>query len=219
MIITFCTPLISVSLSHIFLREKITRSFVAGFVLLFLGIIISSTNLFQAFFHFSWNDLYFATAALVYAGSDIIYKKTLTNVSHEFILLGRNLFGSIFLLLGIAIFSLEVPIQFAFEPVTFIRLGLIVLIPVLVGQTLWYTAIDHIKIREATIIDSLYPLFSALIAYVVLRENIMPAQVVGGLLMLSGLLVSQLEHPPQLFHTDAEKQQKKHAKLRALKQY
>ncbi len=190
-LVSLQTPF-TVLLSYIFLKEKITINYFAGVVLSVLGIAIYGTDFFQIPLQFTWNDLYFVAAALAFSAGDVLYKKKLSHISHEMVLISRNLFGALSIFLAIAWFSGETRFDVSFDQVSTIGIILIVFIPIIIAQTLWYGSLEKIKTSQAAVFDSVYLVFASLIAYVVLGEQVNYYKFLGGLMMVVGLIVSQL---------------------------
>ncbi|MEK7644462.1 MAG: EamA family transporter, partial [Patescibacteria group bacterium] len=63
---------------------------------------------------------------------------------------------------------------------------------IIIAQTLWYGSLEKIKTSQAAVFDSVYLVFASLIAYVVLGEQVNYYKFLGGLMMVVGLIVSQL---------------------------
>lgn len=214
LILSFTTPIAAI-LSAFVLREKLKKAHFMGLLVLFFGMTIYSTDLYRLPIHFSLNDIFILAAALAYAMSNIIYKKKLSHLSHEMIVLSRNLFGGLMILLFIPVFSLEVPIQLTFDTQTIVAFALLVLVSITSAQWLWYTALEHIKIRDGAFIDSLYPLFATAIAFLILKEAPTSGQLVGSLVVVVGLILSQVTNHHFPLHNHHE-ERKKQLKLRGM---
>ncbi len=190
LLISLQTPLMII-LAKIFLQEKIHLNHALGIMVSVIGLLAYATNLFSVWPHFTPNDLFFVLAAIAFASSSILYKKKISHVSHELILIVRNLIGGLVIFIGMIFFSVEADIAVSFDRQSLIAISLIVLIPIIMAQTLWYAALTKIKAREAAFFDTLYPLLAAAVAFIVLGENISYAQFVGGSIMMAGILISQ----------------------------
>lgn len=190
-LVSLQTP-ITVLLSYVFLKEKISVSYFIGVLMSILGISIYGTDFFQLPLQFTWNDLYFVAAALSFSAGDVLYKKKLSHISHEMVLISRNLFGALIIFVAIALFSAEAQFDVSFDQVSTIGIILIVLIPIIIAQSLWYGSLEKIKTTQAAVFDSMYFVFASVIAFAVLREDITFYQFLGGLVMVAGLIISQL---------------------------
>lgn len=191
LLLSLQSPLVII-LSRFFLKEKIRNNHIIGIFFVMIGLVAYNTDLFTARPHFSPFDVYFLIAAVVYALSVVIYKKKLSHVSHELALIIRNLFGGLMIFAGITLFSLESNVRVSFDMQSLIGITLIVAIPILAAQTLWYTSLEKIKSTEAAFFDTLYPLFAASIAFLVRGETITSEQIIGGSIMMFGVLLSQV---------------------------
>ena len=190
LLISLQTPLVII-LAKFFLNEKIHLNHVIGISVSVTGLVAYATDLFTVMPHFSRYDVYFLIAAVAFACSNIIYKKKISHVSHELVLIVRNLIGGLTIFAGMIFFSVEGNIPVSFDQKSMLAIGVIVLVPIIMAQSLWYSALTQIKAREAAFFDTLYPLFAAGIAFVVLNESISTFQFIGGTIMMSGILISQ----------------------------
>lgn len=192
LLISLQTPLLII-LAKFFLREKIHINHVVGILVSIIGLVAYATDLFSVMPRFVPNDMYFLLAATAFACSNLIYKKKISHVSHELVLIVRNLIGGLTIFAGMIFFSVEgSSIQVSFDQKSMLAVGAIVLVPIIMAQSLWYSALTKIKAREAAFFDTLYPLFAAGIAYAVLNEKISFEQFVGGTIMMAGILISQM---------------------------
>ncbi len=193
---------ITALMSHWILKEKLTKSYFVGVSLLILGLIMYSTQCFQTPFQVVPADALLLLSSFTYACGDMIYKKKLTHVPHEMILITRNMFGSIILMVGIFLLALETKVQFTMSPQTFLYLSLIILLPIILGQMMWYKAMVKIKETEAVLLDASYAIFSSVIALLVLGEMMTWYQLAGGVVILLGVVVSHIHIRKHKVHKD-----------------
>ncbi|HXK44766.1 MAG TPA: DMT family transporter [bacterium] len=93
-------------------------------------------------------------------------------------------FGTV--MLGIAVLMLSVPLHFDMKNVLIgVYLGIV---PAGVGFTLWFYSISKLKTIIPGIIQFIAPLTTAVLAVILLRQNISVATVIGGLLIIAGVL-------------------------------
>lgn len=185
------TPMVII-LARVFLNEKIHLTHVLGIIVSVVGLIGYATNLFKIVPQFSTSDGFFLLSAIAFAFSDILYKKKISHVSHELVLIVRNLIGGITIFAGMIFFSVEKNILVSFDETSLMAIGLIVLVPIILAQSLWYSSLTKIKAYEAAFYNTLYPLFAAAIAFVILGESMSIEQFVGGSILMLGVLISQL---------------------------
>lgn len=71
-----------------------------------------------------------------------------------------------------------------------------VLGPLVITNLLWFSAIDRVGPSRASLFANLQPFLAALIALVLLHENLTRLQVAGGLLIAAGIVFSRGRRPP-----------------------
>src|SRR4051812_8834865 len=71
-----------------------------------------------------------------------------------------------------------------------------VLGPLVITNLLWFTAIDRVGPSRASLFANLQPFLAAIVALVVLSEEITAVQVVGGLTLAAGIAIAPRARPP-----------------------
>jgi drug/metabolite transporter (DMT)-like permease len=71
-----------------------------------------------------------------------------------------------------------------------------VLGPLVLTNLLWFTAIDRVGPSRASLFANLQPFLAAVIALLLLHENLKRLQVAGGLLIAAGIVFSRDRRPP-----------------------
>jgi drug/metabolite transporter (DMT)-like permease len=71
-----------------------------------------------------------------------------------------------------------------------------VLGPLVITNLLWFSAIDRVGPSRASLFANLQPFLAALIALVLLHENLTRLEVAGGLLIAAGIVFSRGRPPP-----------------------
>jgi drug/metabolite transporter (DMT)-like permease len=193
---------IAVFLSAVILQEQITPSYIISLFFLALGMIIYSTQFFQSTFQFSWNDLFFVVAAFSFALSDVLYKKKVSHLPHEMVLIVRNMVGAVIIFLVMTFLSVESGLQVSFDTESLIGMVLIVLFPIIIAQGLWYFSLEKIKSTDAALLHSFYPIFATLIAFFILHESILWHQILGGGIIIGGLMISQVHFSHHHMYAD-----------------
>jgi drug/metabolite transporter (DMT)-like permease len=74
-------------------------------------------------------------------------------------------------------------------------LGFALLGPLVLTNILWFTAIDRVGPSRATLFANLQPFVAAVFALAILSEQITPLQIVGGLAIGVGIVLSRTERP------------------------
>jgi drug/metabolite transporter (DMT)-like permease len=86
--------------------------------------------------------------------------------------------------------------SFDFGALVWIGFAFAVLGPLVLTNVLWFTAIDKVGPSRASLFANLQPFLAAIIALLLLDEQLTRTQVVGGLAIAAGILLSRGREPP-----------------------
>jgi drug/metabolite transporter (DMT)-like permease len=86
---------------------------------------------------------------------------------------------------------------FDFGALVWIGFAFAVVGPLVVTNLLWFTAIDRVGPSRASLFANLQPFLAAIVALLLLSEDITGVQVAGGLAIGAGILLSSRGTPPQ----------------------
>ena len=86
--------------------------------------------------------------------------------------------------------------SFDFGALVWIGFAFAVVGPLVLTNVLWFTAIDRVGPSRASVFANLQPFLAAIIALVLLDEQLTKAQVVGGLAIAAGILIARERRPP-----------------------
>ena len=92
-------------LAAIVLKEKITIQKILGVIIMLTGIYVVTSEGFTTGFQFQRGDLLLLLASLVWAVGSIIYKKYITHIPMELVLIIRFMTGSI--VFGLVLFVVQ----------------------------------------------------------------------------------------------------------------
>jgi drug/metabolite transporter (DMT)-like permease len=76
-------------------------------------------------------------------------------------------------------------------------LAFAILGPLVLTNVLWFTAIDEVGPSRATLVSNLQPFVAAIFALAILSERITPLQILGGVAIGVGILLSREGHRPR----------------------
>jgi drug/metabolite transporter (DMT)-like permease len=85
--------------------------------------------------------------------------------------------------------------SFDFGALVWVGFAFAVLGPLVITNLLWFTAIDRVGPSRASLFANLQPFLAAIIALVLLSENITTVQIVGGLGIAGGIALSPRRGP------------------------
>src|SRR5438034_525124 len=88
--------------------------------------------------------------------------------------------------------------SFHFGALVWIGFAFAVIGPLVITNLLWFTAIDRVGPSRASLFANLQPFLAAIVALVVLHEQITMVQVAGGFAIAGGIVLASRERaPPQ----------------------
>lgn len=174
-------------LAAVFLKEKITKSMILGFVSLFLGSILFLKIKPQAL---NIGDLYIFIAVLFWAGEIIISKRALKNISGTLVASARLFLGSFFILLFLFFTGrAELFGSFNWKIVGWAVIGGIILTAY---NWTFYNGLKYIKASEATAILTLGMPITGILTVVFLDQSLGMGQLIGmGLILIGVILTSE----------------------------
>ncbi len=192
------------------LKEKITIHQILGTLIMFIGIVLIATDNFSLGLSLNIGDLLILISALSYAVGTILFKKHIHHIPPEVIVTLRNLFGAsmLFILSLFMIDFTEVITILSFELVTAL-LGLVILTSI-IGQYLWYRALETTSATNVSIAGLASPLIAIFYAVTLLKESLVSSQIFGGILIMIGLII--IEYHIKTSRT--EDKHKHHLKLK-----
>lgn len=197
---TTSSPVMSILLAAIFLKEAIKPLRIIGLISCITGILIllskgSWDRLIH--FHFTAGDWWILLAALCFAIYNIMARKRpsgITPVSFLFItfLIGTTLLFPAFLVENN---TSHTPINWNWSLVLIIAyLG--------IGNSIisflcWNIAISRLGAARTALFGNLIPIFSSFEAVILLGEKITSIHIISGLLVIGGLLLANLSSKPK----------------------
>jgi drug/metabolite transporter (DMT)-like permease len=185
-------PVFTPWLAYFAFREKITLLNIIGFFVSFGGVVIMVLD-FEFRFSASPLGIFLLFSAVVSALINIIYLKTLASkYSSMTIIKVQNLLGAIFFLPLFLIFDFNHFI--AVKPTTELVLSLLQL--AIFASTLafiFYTiALRTLGVGKTSIFANLIPVCTAIFSYWILRESIDLSKILGIIIVIGGVMLTQL---------------------------
>lgn len=168
-------------LAFILLKEKLSSYQILGLIIMLIGAAVFSAPLSSSL---NLGNLFFLFSAFVWGLNNVITRSKARELSPFFLAFGRNTFSVLFLL----------PFAYKYiheniELVKVVHISYFLLYGAVIAGFLLalYTALRFVKAAEATSFQLLSPLITLSIAYIFLGEQLSAVQLLGGLLVLSGL--------------------------------
>ena len=193
---TCTSPIISVILAAIFLKEKVTGMRVAGMLVMLAGILLllskGSWNVLLTF-SFSKGDWWVLAAAFTFAFYNVCVKRRPATMKSSAFLLSIFLIGTVLLapfylmeyqkLGGIAINWSN------FSVILYLGLGASV-----ICFLLWNVSISRLGAGRTALFGNLIPVFSSIEAVLLLNEKITRFHIISFILVVTGLIIANLRH-------------------------
>jgi drug/metabolite transporter (DMT)-like permease len=193
---TCSSPIFSVFLAAIFLRERVTSLRIIGMLVMLAGIIfllVRGSWERLTTFHFTTGDLWVLGAAIFFAGYNVLVRKKPQGISPMVFLFTTFFVGSI-LLLPFYVWEARqsVPIEWTGNlilAVLYLGLGTSV-----IAFLLWNISIARLGAARTALFGNLIPLFSSLEAVLLLNEEVTFFHLVSGLMIVIGLVIANIKN-------------------------
>ena len=191
-------PLFSPFAAYYYVREKVTYSVIVGIAFSFAGILLMLINP-----DLSLNASPKGVILLFFAVfSAVAYSVIIRKISHEYnpatIITYQNLIGAIYFLPLFLYFDFEHFITV--KPTQELVLAMLQL--AFFASTLAYifyiVAIKGIGMIKANVFTNLIPVFTGLFSFFILGETFTPLKIIGILLVMSGVVLSQSQKIGQI---------------------
>lgn len=190
-------PLVTPVAAHIFLKERLTPMNIAGFIVSFVGVIIMLLNKNLEFTASPKGILFLCGAVLVAVGYSIALIKLTKLYKPLTITWVQNIIGMIY-------FIPMVIIMERFEPSNFANVGGYIVPLVCLGvfcsavaYSLWAFAFSKLGASKANVYSNLIPVFTAIFSYLLAIEEMTAFKIIGILVVVFGLVLSQLKGKKQ----------------------
>jgi len=169
-------------LAVIFLKEKISKNFLIGGLLLFLGNVF----LLRILPHqFNFGDLLILFATLLWASENVLSKHLLKDLPSRVVIWGRMFFGSIFIVLfWLATGQFSLLSSLNLEQVGWVMITAVFLFGYVAT---WYTGLKYVKVSVAATILLLASPITTVLSVIFLGANLVVSQIVGVALIVLAL--------------------------------
>ncbi len=191
---TTTSPIMSVILARIFLKELIPVSRVIGMLICIAGILLllskGDINILLSF-SFTEGDWWMLAAALTFAIYNVCVKKKPVSMSSKNFLFTVFLIGTILLL---PFYLFELNANGGFE-MNLTNLGSIIYLGLgasVICFLLWNKSIEHLGAGRASLFGNLIPVFSSIEAVLFLHEKVSIIHLFSFVLVIIGLLIANL---------------------------
>ncbi|WP_310482352.1 DMT family transporter, partial [Chamaesiphon sp. VAR_48_metabat_403] len=193
-------PLILI-LSRIILQERLNRYQKIGAFVVLIGIVVAvigdRSDLSKSGLMIGTGEILTITAAVVSAIATLINKQKLSDIPVGIYGIFRTGLGSIVFFVFAVILYGSGHFAEMFSPFLWQWMLIYGGIIVVVGQSLWIKGSRESSLTVATIVSCFHPIAGMLFAYWILAELPTMLQVIGSIILLTGLLLSQIKSDRQ----------------------
>ncbi len=192
-IIVSISPFFTAILAHLFLDgEKLKPQFLAGFAVALCGIFLISFNGYHTLRLNPLGDILAALAAAVWATYSILTKK-ISGFYYNTVQSTRRIFfyGLVFMIPALFIFGFHPSVDMLIQPTNLFNLLFLGLGASALCFVTWNTAVKRLGAVKTSIYIYLVPVITVVTSILVLREKITGIAVLGIVLTLAGLFLSE----------------------------
>jgi drug/metabolite transporter (DMT)-like permease len=193
-------PPLILALSILFLKARVNSWTIAGSVLTFTGVAITTLMassgqrmiMMGGLIQIGKGELFAVVGAFVLAIAAIISKMRLQSVPLGIFMVFRTALGTlIFFILAVWLYGIQHFADVA-SPLLWQWMLLYGAIIVVAGQLCWFTGLKGATSAEVTLANSFNPLAAIAIAYLILGEVPTATQYLGGSIVLVGVVLSAI---------------------------
>ena len=186
-------PLVTPIGAAIFLKERLTPMNIVGLFVSFFGVVTMLLNKNMVFTASPKGVLFLSGAVLVAVGYSIALLKLTRLYKPLTITWMQNIIGMIY-------FIPLVLLMEHFEPSNFGNMKEYIIPTVCLGvfcsaiaYALWAFAYSKLGASKANVYNNLIPVFTAIFSYFIIRESLTSQKIIGIILVVLGLVLSQLK--------------------------
>ncbi|WP_416149096.1 DMT family transporter [Salipaludibacillus sp. HK11] len=192
-IVDALTPTVAAILGFFILRESLSKIQLFGIILSFAGILAIITEgswSVLTTLTFNRGDLIMLFGIICWAIYSIIIKLHSYKFPAIAGLVVTMVIGTIILMPIALIETYYLGIPNLFQKEILLGLAYIGIFPSAISLLLWYRGVSEIGPGKASIFFNLVPIFTTAMAITLLGENITSSQIIGGIVVLSGVYLS-----------------------------
>jgi drug/metabolite transporter (DMT)-like permease len=187
-------PVFATISTWLIFKEKLKAVNYAGIILSFVGVLVFILNS-DGSISFSLKGLSFLILAVISAvGYNLTLSRLVENYSPVYIVNVQNIIGAVLFMPIFFIFDFK---HFVSVPLTFEMFKPIIALSVLCSCgafILFAYSVSRIGITMANVFSNTIPVFTAIFSFMLIGEMLTIQNVVGMVIVLAGLLMSQINH-------------------------
>ena len=186
-------PLFTPIAAFFFLKERLTPWNIAGFIISFFGVIFMLLNKNLELTVSAKGVIFLFSAVMVAVAYSISLRKLTLLYKPLTITFVQNVIGMIYFIPMVLIMEKATPsniMSFNHYIIPLLSLGVFASS---ISYTLWAFAFSKLGAAKANIYSNLIPVFTAIFSCIIIGENLNIQKILGILLVIGGLILSQLK--------------------------
>lgn len=190
-ILLYSMPMWSTLLSVKFLHERLTLAKAIGLLIGMLGLLtILGWDLWmRQSLQTMIGEVLIIVAAISWSIANIYYRRRMKNIPLIQVSAWQMLFGTVGIVLATFVTEMGEPIDLQMTSITYILF--VGIFASALCFTAWFLILNVIDIVTATISTLLVPIFSLVLSYIILREQLTSGIIIGSMLIISGIIIAQ----------------------------
>ena len=186
-------PLVTPIAASIFLKERLTVKNIIGIVVSFLGVVAMLLNKNLEFVASPKGVLFLCGAVVVAVGYSIALSKLTKFYKPMTITWVQNIIGMIYFIPMVIVMERFEPSNFANVGAYIVPLACLGVFCSATAYALWAYAFSKLGASKANVYSNLIPVFTAIFSYFIIHEALTAGKIVGILLVVAGLVLSQMK--------------------------
>ena len=186
-------PLVTPVAARIFLKERLTPMNIVGFIVSFVGVIVMLLNKNLELTASPKGILFLCGAVLVAVGYSIALIRLTKLYKPLTITWVQNIIGMIYFLPLMLVMERFEPSNFANVNGYIVPLVCLGVFCSAVAYSLWAFAFSKLGASRANVYSNLIPVFTAIFSYFIIHEALTANKIIGILVVVAGLILSQLK--------------------------
>lgn len=189
-LIFYCGPVLVMAASPLLFKEKLTRQKMICFMVVFAGIILINSRALQDQ-HTKSGLITSALSAFMFACMIAFNKKTSPITGME-----NAAFQMTFAFLTVLIVvAFKQGLSFYIPQGDFLPILALGVLNTGFGSYLYFSAISTINVQTVALVGYVEPLSAVIFSFLILKEQLLPLQILGALLITLGAILSEIKKP------------------------
>ena len=193
-------PLVTPIAARIFLKEHLTAMNIVGLIVSFIGVIVMLLNKNLELTASPKGILFLSGCVLVAVGYSIALIRLTKLYKPLTITWVQNIIGMIYFIPLLVVMEHFQPSQFANIGDYIVPIVCLGVFCSAIAYALWAFAYSKLGASQANVYTNLIPVFTAIFSYFIIHESLTVNKIIGIVLVVLGLVLSQLKPKPKTYH-------------------